>query len=177
MSSIHGCPVQKDDLLWHFYDENTIFVGLMLTFLGFFLIALSGLFAKYAFQLMVTLVLGLTTTIVLLKYGCPPFMPAATVWLALYISLGIGAFVSYGAAKWPGVGSMVSAAFLGTFFGELIYCIVLTRLVADPKFSEYISILTCFGIIAICSFRFYIYASLLCNAIIGSYCFFRVSRY
>jgi hypothetical protein len=58
MSSMHGCPVITSNALWRFYNAYEVLIAVVNICLGLFLMIFGGRFARLAFEITTTCIVG-----------------------------------------------------------------------------------------------------------------------
>jgi hypothetical protein len=68
MSSMHGCPVITSDALWRFHDSYEVYIAVFMIITGLFLMVCGGRFARLAFEITTTCIVGTILIVYLFLY-------------------------------------------------------------------------------------------------------------
>jgi hypothetical protein len=92
--------------------------------IGLFLMVLGGRFARLAFEITTTLIVGTVLIVWFFSTSTPVFSPTWVVWLGIYVCYGIALGVGFGASRWPKIGVIIVGLSLGAFIGVIFGLLV-----------------------------------------------------
>lgn len=121
MNTPHACPIFSLGALGDMLEHYSQFLGLPMIVIGSYLVFLAGQFPSTTLMVFTTLSVSVAKLLALYLFVFPEFIPTWTVPFVYFVTLGMGAGLGYGAAKWPKIGIVVMGLSMGSLIGFIIY--------------------------------------------------------
>jgi hypothetical protein len=175
MTSSSACPVLSLHTLWYFLKTFWPLFALFMIGFGGFLLVLGGKHYKITMFLSGELLICTILMIFLFTEVLPDNSPFWTVWLSLFVTLGIASGFGVAAQHWPRIGVLLIGACVGGLLGALSYSLFFYIFSSsNPLLGLYLTISFCSIVVAVLSMIFFDSSVIICTGIFGSYLFVRV---
>lgn len=96
LSSKHGCPIAESNTLTKFFIRFYYFIAVPLTIVGIWLLVMGGRNPTASLMILTTVIVG-TILLIWIYEIVWTFVPEWTVFLAIYLTYGLGAGLGIGA--------------------------------------------------------------------------------
>lgn len=142
--------------------------------LGLFLMLFGGRYYRSTMFIAAELAVAGVIMVLLFAAILPSGAPEWSVWLALLMSLGIGAGFGFAARKWSRIGVLFIGACVGAFMGMAVFNTMVYQISKENALlGLWLTIMMCSLLVAGLSMAFFDNAVIIGSSIVGSYLLFR----
>lgn len=125
MTSKDACPYLSLGTLWHFFNTYYYVFGVVMMFIGLFLMIAGGKYHKVTMFLVGQVTVAAFVMIIMFAAVYPTNSPMWVVWITLVVSLVVGAGVGYGTQRWARAGVLLIGAWIGGLLGGVLYSLII----------------------------------------------------